>query len=94
MKAICLTAIILSINFLEVNAQEIDQQKPLKNEIGLHVGAIGSILMGGGYLSAQPLGIVYKRVNGNKAFRVSFQVFNAASVFIPITAKEEKGDNR
>jgi hypothetical protein len=50
--------------------------------------------MGGGYLSAQPLGIVYKRVNGNKAFRVSFQVFDAAGVFIPITAKEEKGDNR
>jgi hypothetical protein len=41
-----------------VNAQEIDQQKPLKNEIGLHVGAIGSIFMGGGYLSAQTLGIV------------------------------------
>jgi hypothetical protein len=50
--------------------------------------------MGGGYLSAQPLGIVYKRVNGNKAFRVSFQVFNAAGVFIPITTKEEIGDNR
>jgi hypothetical protein len=33
MKAICLIAIILSINFLEVNAQEIDQEKSLRMKL-------------------------------------------------------------
>jgi hypothetical protein len=46
-----------------------------KNEFGVHVGPLASVALGGDFF-ASPVGLVYKRVRGDWAFRANFDYLN------------------
>lgn len=72
---------IASAFFILLTSQTFAQKESstiYKNEFGVHVGPLASVALGGDFF-ASPLGLVYKRVQGNLAFRTNFNYQNLSS---------------